>query len=164
MKKKISLIPIAAAGILLFAACEKKSMSDLNAPTTVKQEPAAETAAKDKPEPHPSIDGTWDDHFRDCFQQVRTNCTILKEIVVVPKTFTLRIRNTITRAEVAELFNDPGVAGIANSLPPEHRMHLQAGHYYVAIASETESTACVFMGFSPELNSDNMSFVFKYNK
>lgn len=127
--------------------------------------PAVETqAAQGRPEPHPSIDGTWDEHFRDCFLQVRTNCTVLKEIVVMPKTFTNRVRNATTPRAVAELFNDPEITEIANSLPPEHRDHLQAGHYYITIASETERKVCVFMGISPELNSGNMSFVLKYNK
>lgn len=162
MKKRISLIPIVAVCIFLFTACEKKSMSNL--PATVKQEPATEPAAMGKPEPDPSIDGTWDEYFRDCFLQVRTNCTVLKEIVVTPKTFTLRVRNANTPTAVADLFNDPENAQIANSLPREHRDHLRAGHYYIAIASETENTVCVFMGPSPELNSDNMAFVLKYNK
>lgn len=159
--KKNSVLPLAATCLLLFAACEKKPMTPLA--DSVQQEPAAESAAKVKPDPDPSIDGTWDEHFHDCFLQVRTNCTILEEIIVTPN-FTSRVLNANTTAAVATLFNDPEFAYIANSLPPEHREHLQAGDYYIAIASETNQTVCLFMGTSAQLNSSNMSLVLKYNK
>lgn len=142
---------------------KKKSMSNLNVPVPAKEEPAPESAAKDKPDPHPTIDGTWDEAHKECWILVRSNCTILDEIIVTPH-FTSRLRNANTTEAAAELFNDPQFADIVNSLPPEHVDHLQAGDYYIAIASETESKMCVFMGTSPELNADNMALVFQYNK
>jgi hypothetical protein len=173
MKKTIKLAIATSVLVAVTFSCQKKGNQPQTA-NTVEEVKTTQTNAGQKPDPSKTINACYDPKDKRhpyCWELVRCNCTILKEIVVSPHfTDLIRTASGGTNPQnsnpvlVAQLFNNAQFQNVFDRIPDAHLASLRSGNYNLAIKYEDATKICLLAGPTKPVTASNMAFALQYNK
>jgi hypothetical protein len=170
MKKTIKLAIATSVVMAIAFSCQKKGNQPQTL-NTVEEVKTSQTSVGQKPTPGKGINGCYSRRYAFCWELVRCNCTILKEIVIKPQ-FTDLIRtasggnNPVNSNPVlvAQLFSNTLYQDVFNQIQDDQLASLRSGTYYLAIQNEDATKICIFAGPQKPVTESNMAFALQYNK
>lgn len=173
MKKTIKLAIATSVVVAMAFSCQKKGPQP-QTPDTTEEVKTSQTSMAQKPDPAKSVNACYDPNDKKhpyCWELIRCNCTILKEIVVSPH-FTGFIRSASGGTNpqnsnpvlVAQLFNNAQYQNVFDKIPDAHLASLRSGNYNLAIKYEDATKICLLAGPTKPVTASNVVFALQYNK